>query len=77
LKFSASADGQNFHGVKADKNEYFQGAGDYGYWKPVFYHADHIGEDGRYLRIEMADETQIGRVEIMFELTNKRAAAAP
>ena len=40
LKFSLSADGRNFQQVKADKNEYFQGAGDYNYWKPVLYHAD-------------------------------------
>jgi hypothetical protein len=77
LKFSASADGQNFHEVKADKNEYFQGAGDYGYWKPAFYHADPIGGEGRFLRIELAGETQIGRVEIMYELNKNTAAAAP
>src|SRR5208283_4206927 len=43
LKFSVSADGKNYDEVKADKKEYFQGAGDYGYWKPVLYQAENVG----------------------------------
>ena len=75
LKFSISADGRNYQEVKADKNEYFQGAGDYDYWKPVLYHADNIGGAGKFLRIEMTGETQIGRVEIMHELGKNQAGA--
>jgi hypothetical protein len=77
LKFSLSADGRNYQEVQADKNEYFQGAGDYNYWKPVLYHADDIGSAGNFLRIEMAGETQIGRVEIMHGLGNHQAATTP
>ncbi len=77
LKFSLSADGRNFQQVKADKNEYFQGAGDYNYWKPVLYHADGIGQAGNFLRIQMAGETQIGRVEIMHGLDNPQTATTP
>jgi hypothetical protein len=68
LKISISADGHNFQAAKADKNEYFLGEKDYHYWKPVLYHADHVGGTGKFLKIEMAGETQIGRVEIIHEL---------
>ena len=68
LKISTSADGQNFQEVKADRDEYFLGAGDYHYWKPVLYHAGNLGGAGTFLKIEMAGETQIGRVEIVHAL---------
>ncbi len=42
LKFSISDDGQTYHDVPAGKNEYFSGAGDYDYWKPVLYHAENV-----------------------------------
>jgi hypothetical protein len=77
LKFSVSADGRKYQEVKAEKNEYFQGAGDYEYWKPVLCHADQIGGDGKFLKIEMAGETQIGRVEIMHELGKNQGSAVP
>jgi hypothetical protein len=67
LKFSISSDGQNFQVLKADKQEYFQGAGDYGYWKPAIFHAEDISGDATFLKIELAGETQIGRVEIIHE----------
>jgi hypothetical protein len=77
LKFSLSSDGRNFQEVNSDKNEYFQGAGDYNYWKPVLYHADGITGAGNFLRIELARETQIGRVEIFHGLDNVQAATTP
>ena len=64
LKLSISDDGQTYHDISAGKNEYFSGAGDYGYWKPVLYHAGNIGGDAKFLKIELTGETQIGRVEI-------------
>ena len=63
LKFSISADGRNFHDVAAQKEIYFHGAGEYGYWKPVLFHAEKI-HGGKFLKIELTGETQIGRVEI-------------
>jgi mannan endo-1,4-beta-mannosidase len=64
LKFSVSEDGRTYRDIPAGKNEYFGGPGDYGYWKPVLYHAGNIGGDARFLKIELTGETQIGRVEI-------------
>jgi hypothetical protein len=67
-KFTISADGRNYHDLKAGQQEYFQGPGDYNYWRPVLYHAEFSGGDGKFLKIELAGETQIGRVEIIHEL---------
>ena len=63
VKFSVSADGQNFHDVAASKEIFFHGTGEYGYWKPVLFHADGI-RGGKFLKLELTGETQIGRVEI-------------
>ncbi len=68
LKFSISNDGQTYHDIQAGKNEYFGGAGDYDYWKPVLYHAEKVSGAGKFLKIEMTGETQIGRVEITHAL---------
>ncbi|MEJ0090880.1 MAG: hypothetical protein WDM80_14205 [Limisphaerales bacterium] len=40
VKFSVSNDGHIFHDVTAQKKIYFHGAGEYGYWKPVLFHAE-------------------------------------
>ncbi len=63
VKFSVSDDGQNFHEVAARKEIYFHGAGEYGYWRPVLFHAEKI-RGGNFLKMELTGETQIGRVEI-------------
>jgi mannan endo-1,4-beta-mannosidase len=63
VKFSVSDDGQNFHDIAVQKEIYFHGAGEYGYWKPVLFHAEKI-HGGKFLKIELTGETQIGRVEI-------------
>jgi hypothetical protein len=63
VKFSVSNDGQNFHEVAAKKEIYFHGAGEYGYWKPVLFHAQKI-RGGKFLKIQLTGETQISRVEI-------------
>jgi len=64
LKFSISDDGQTWQDISANRNEYYSGAGDYGYWKPVLYHAENLSQMGKFLKIELTGETQIGRVEI-------------
>jgi hypothetical protein len=61
--FSLSTDGKEFHPVAASSEDEFRGAGDYGYWVPIRYHAEHLA-GGTFLRIELSGETQIGRVEI-------------
>jgi hypothetical protein len=63
VKFSVSDDGQNFKAVTAQQEVYFKGAGDYGYWKPVLFHAEKL-RGGKFLKIELTGETQVGRVEI-------------
>jgi hypothetical protein len=68
LKFSVSADGGTYHDIAASKEIHFEGAGDYNYWKPAVYHAENIGGDGKFLKIELTGETQIGRVEIAHAL---------
>jgi hypothetical protein len=67
LKISASADGQNFQEITPQKDDFYHGVGDYNYWKPVLYHADNVTGSPKFLKIEMAGETQIGRVEIMHD----------
>jgi mannan endo-1,4-beta-mannosidase len=67
-EFSISSDGQNFRALKAAKEEYFQGAGDYGYWKSAIFHAEDIEGGAKFLKIELTGETQIGRAEIIHEL---------
>jgi mannan endo-1,4-beta-mannosidase len=71
LKCSISDDGQTYHDVPVSKNEYFDGAGDYGFWVPVLYHAGNIGGSAKFLKIELTGETQIGRVEIIHALKPK------
>ena len=63
VKFSISDDGKDFREVAAQKEIYFHGAGEYGYWKPVLFHAEKI-RGGKFLKIELSGETQLGRVEI-------------
>jgi len=63
VKFSVSEDGKFFHELAAQKETYFLGGGDYGYWKPVLFHAENIS-GGKFLKLELAGEMQIGRVEI-------------
>jgi mannan endo-1,4-beta-mannosidase len=63
VKLSVSNDGQHFYEVAAQKEIYFHGSGEYGYWKPVLFQADNLAI-GDFLKIELTGETQIGRVEI-------------
>ncbi len=63
-KFAVSADGKTYRAVTATREIYFEGAGDYNYWKPVLYRAENPGGDERFLKIELTGETQVGRVEI-------------
>lgn len=66
LRFAASADGKVYHEIAAANGLHFQGPGDYKYWKPVLYQGANAGPDSRFLKIELAGETQIGRVEITY-----------
>ena len=63
VKFSVSDDGKIFHDVAAQQEIYFHGAGEYGYWKPVLFHAEKI-RGGIFFKLELTGETLIGRIEI-------------
>ena len=63
LKFSISEDGLSFRDLPAQREDFFHGAGEYGYWRPVLFQAGQI-HGGTYLKLELTAETQIGRVEI-------------
>lgn len=63
LKFSISNDGRNYGPISASRDAVPQASDDYGYWKPVMFHAENLS-GGRFLKIELTGETQIGRVEI-------------
>jgi len=61
--FSISNDGKAFQEITAGKESYFHGSGEYDYARPVLFHAESI-RGGRFLKIELTGEAQIGRVEI-------------
>jgi len=63
LKCSISEDGKTFHKLALEKTNYFHGTGEYNYWQPVLFHAENV-PNGRFLKLELTGETQIGRVEI-------------
>lgn len=67
LKFAVSDDGKTWRDLSARRESYFEGTGDYNYWKPMLYHAEGIA-GGKFLKIGLAGETQIGRVEIIHAL---------
>jgi mannan endo-1,4-beta-mannosidase len=71
-EFSVSGDGRNFQAVGAQKEIYFHGAGEYGYWEPVWFHTENVS-GGKFLRIKLTGETQISRVEITHEANHDRA----
>jgi hypothetical protein len=74
LSFAVSTDGRDFRAIKVEQENYFRGAGDYGYWKPVMYHAVNVGPGQTFLKITFAGETQVGRVEIMRALDKQPSA---
>jgi hypothetical protein len=63
IKISASDDGVEFHEIAAQMENDFHGPGDYGYWKPVLFHAESI-PGGTFLKLQLTGGTQISRVEI-------------
>jgi mannan endo-1,4-beta-mannosidase len=67
LKFAVSEDGKTWRDRPARREIYFDGAHDYNYWKSALYHAEGVG-GAKFLKIELAGETQIGRVEIVHAL---------
>jgi hypothetical protein len=71
LKFFGSSDGKTYEAIAVNPTNYFHGVGDYNYWKPVEYRADGLRPTYKYLKIELAAETQIGRVEIAYALKNE------
>ena len=67
LKFSSSADGQEFHPAAAQRQDFPFGAGDYDYWRRAVYHVRPGANHDRYLKFEWSGEAQVSRVEIQHE----------
>jgi mannan endo-1,4-beta-mannosidase len=63
LRFSTSNDGKHFQEITAQREIYYNGAGEYGYWKPIIFYAEKAS-GGKFLKIELTGVTQISRVEI-------------
>ncbi len=63
VNYFVSDDGKTFHEIVPQRETYFQGGGEYRYWQPVLFHAEGIS-GGRFLKIRLDGETQVGRVEI-------------
>lgn len=72
LQFFISGDGRQFQAVDVKKSVYFHGAGEYGYWEPVLFHAEKIS-GGTYLKIRLTGKTQISRVEITHKANHDQA----
>ena len=70
IKFSLSDNGNDFHEIPAQSENDFHGGGDYGYWKSVLFEATPV-QSGKFLKIELTGETQIGRIEISHEALPK------
>lgn len=67
-KVSAATDGGTFREIRMEERVFFDGTGDYGYWKPVEYFSNDLPVDAHLLRIRLTGETQIGRIEIRHTL---------
>lgn len=66
LKFSVSPDGNEFRPVPATSENYFRGAGDYGYWQPILFQAGTLPR-ATYVKLELTGAMQLGRVEIVHQ----------
>ncbi len=66
LNFSISANGEDFKSVKVNRNAFYLGKGDYAYWIPSLYEFSTEVQDSttQFVRIDVAEINQIGRVEI-------------
>lgn len=66
FKFFVSVDERDYLPATSDRESYFAGAGDYGYFKPVLYQGISPIPQARYLKIEYTAEAQISRTEIKY-----------
>ena len=66
LKFYASDNGGDFTEIMPNRTDYFSGAGDYDYFKPVLYEAERLPNYSKFLKIEYQTNNEIARVEIKY-----------
>ncbi|MBN2024403.1 MAG: cellulase family glycosylhydrolase [Pirellulales bacterium] len=64
VRLLVSSDGERFAVVTPERDAYYGGAGEYGYYKPVRYRLAKLPPDARYLRIEPASRVELARVEL-------------
>ncbi|MCF8262490.1 MAG: hypothetical protein K9J12_17070 [Melioribacteraceae bacterium] len=69
LDFSFSANGSDFINLSAERKAFYIGKGDYNYWIPS-QHLLKPFEDYSYLKIDVKELSQIGRIEIDYVPTN-------
>ncbi len=66
LEFFQSIDGKNYKRISVEKESFYTGKGDYGYWCPILYKYESQDKNTQYLKIRFNKTTQIGRVEIYY-----------
>jgi hypothetical protein len=64
ITFHSSSNGQDFRKLSGRRTDYFSGEGEYGYFRPALFEASFDDADAQFVRIELAGEIQISRVEI-------------
>jgi hypothetical protein len=66
IRFSLSSDSKAFDNVSAEKQLFYSGGGDYGYWIPFTYRHQHNDSGYHYLKIDFVEPGEISRVEIHY-----------
>jgi hypothetical protein len=64
--FTVSVDGSRFIPALAERNEFFKGKKEYGYWKPVGYSGSSPLKGARVLKIEFNGNAQIAEIEVQY-----------
>ncbi len=66
LKLYVSDNGGDFTEILPKRTDYFSGAGDYDYFKPVLYESERLPNYSKFLKIEFQTNTEIAKVEIKY-----------
>ncbi len=66
LKFSVSADGENFSPIAAQSTNYYSGQGEYNYYKPVEFSSATMPKNIKFLNIEFPCPVELSRVEVNY-----------
>ena len=64
LKIFTSADDIAYSEVESKRESYYLGKGDYDYWIPSLYEINSFGDKNSFIKIDVRELNQIGRIEI-------------